>query len=269
MEFKFCIGFNFCSHFIKDGEIIRNRSVQYVQPESPALKLQEAAYSGNMKEFHVILDEIGHDINKPLPSGYTALMLACQNHHVEFVKYLMFDMDADPNANSNDMTALILTCAGTMDIYSMPEEVSAEDEAKVIQICQWLLERRAMVDKASLKRETALMHAAANGYVSVIQFLLGNRATLEACDNEERTALFYAVNDNRFEATKILIEAGALTDVEDRYHSTPKMLAQEKGFDSIVELFPPDPIIECVPNSFHSYQTYKDLIPTVFPGKEA
>lgn len=196
-------------------------------------------------------------------------MIASQNHHVEFVKHLLFNIKVDPNANSNDMTALILTCAGTMNLYASQEDVSVEEEAKVLQICKWLVECGAMVDKANLRRETALMHAAANGYVSVIQFLLGERATLEACDYEEKTALFYAVNDNRFDATKTLLEAGAVTDVEDRFHNTAKLIAEEKGFDNIVELFPQDPIVDCVPNAYHSYQSYKDLIPTVFPEEEA
>lgn len=196
-------------------------------------------------------------------------MTACQNHHVEFVKFLLFDMNVDPNANSNDMTALILTCVGALNPFSTEDEVSATEEANVLQICKWLVECGAMVDKANLRRETALMHASANGYVSVIQFLLSKRATLEACDYEEKTALFYAVNDNRFDATKTLLEAGALTDVEDRFHNTPKLLAEERGFCDIVAIFPADPIVNFVPNSYHSYQSYKDLIPTAFPEKEA
>lgn len=106
-------------------------------------------------------------------------------------------------------------------------------------------------------------------YVSVIQLLLNNKATLEASDNDEKTALFYAVNGNHFEATKTLIEAGAMVDVEDRFHNKPKSLALENGFDNIVDLFPPDAEIKYVNSSFNTYQTYKDLIPTAFPEKEA
>lgn len=210
------------------------------------------------------------DVNEPVRNcDWTPLMMACQVRHVDLVKYLLFELNADPNANSNDMTALILVCCGKMNLYADDAENNSEEESKVLQICEWLIQRQAMINKINLRRETPLMYASLQGFVSVIQLLLNNRAILEACDNDGKTALFYAVNNNRFEATKLLIEAGALIDTEDAFQNTPKRLAMEKGFDDIVALFPPDPIIECVPSSFHSYQTFQDLIPTAFPDKEA
>lgn len=195
-------------------------------------------------------------------------MYAAQERHVDLVKYLLFELNADSNANSNDMTALILVCCGKMNLYGDVGDNATEEETKVLQICEWLIQRQAMINKINLRRETPLMHAASHGFTSVIQLLLNNRAILEACDNEGRTALFYAVNNNQYEATKLLIEAGALIEAEDIFHKTPKQLAVENGFDAIATLFPPDPVIECVPISFRSYQTYRDLIPSAFSHKE-
>lgn len=249
----------------------RNRNIVFTQPDNSLDKLQNAIISGNVEEFRERWDanDSNRDINKALFHSMTPLMLACQERHVNLVKYLLFDLNADPNANSNDMNALMLVCIGKIDLYSDRDEVSTEEEGKVLQICQWLLDKQAMIDKTNLRRETTLMHAASNGYVSVIQLLLQNKATLEACDNDEKTALFYAVNGNRLDATKALLEAGAMVDVEDRFHNSPKRLAQENGNDAIVELFPPDPIVKYVDVKFNTYQTYKDLIPTAFPEKEA
>lgn len=162
----------------------------------------------------------------------------------------------------------MLACSGSMDIYSTSNDVSQTDEANALQICRWLLERRAMVDKANLRRETALMHAAGSGYVSVIELLLNNKATLEACDTEGKTALFYAVSQNRFDAAKLLIEAGALIDAEDRFRETPKLIAQDKGYENILTLFPVEPVLDCIPSEYCTYNSHMDLIPTVFPQQK-
>lgn len=247
--------------------------MNYIKPDNSIDKLQNAITSGNVDVFRDLweADSNNHDINKALFQNetLTPLMLACQERHVDLVKYLLFDLHADPNANSNDMTALILACIERFEFYSDRNEVSAEEENKTLQICQLLLAKHAMIDKTNLRRETALMHAASNGYVSVIQLLLQSKATLEACDNDGKTALFYAVCANRFDATKALLEAGAMVDVEDRFNNSPKRLAQDRGHDAIVELFPPDPVVKYVAINFSSYLTYKDLIPTAFPEKEA
>lgn len=257
----------------KYGKRIKNVAPApvYNRRQDVESKLYASIASGDVTLFNEIW-EANRDIlnvNEPLAAfQWTPLMFACQNRYVGLVKYLLTVLCADPNANSNDMTALILVCSGAIDLYGYSDGISSEEESKVKQICQWLLQHKAMVDKANLKRQSALMFAARNGFVSVIQLLLDNRATLEACDNDEKTALFYAVEENRFEAAKALIEAGALIHVTDRFNNTPKVLAQEKGFDDIVTLFPPDPVIECVPSNYRSYDTYEDYIPTVFPDKQ-
>lgn len=199
---------------------------------------------------------------------WTPLMFACQNRHVEFARRLLTEMRANPNANSNDMTALILACSGPFDMYETNHRISAEDERNTLELCKLLLDHGAMIDKANLRRETALMHAAGNNFVSVIRYLLDCRATLEACDRDDRTALFYATLEDRFDAVQLLIEAGALVEAQDREGRTPKQHAQDKGFDDLLPLFPPDPIVESVPNHFKSYDTAFDYIPTAFPDKE-
>lgn len=245
--------------------------VQVNKQEEIENDLYRCAFEGDINEFREIWNANGGlvDINKPLKTSWTPLMCACQNLHVDLVKYLLFELNADPNANSADMTALIWACCGSFTWHSNANEVPPEEEAKSLQICQWLLQCNAMVNKANLRNETALMHAASSGYVSVIQLLLSHKATLEAVDNEGKTALFYAVSENRYNATKLLIDCGALIDTENQDHLTPKKVAQDKGFSAIVELFPPDPIIQFVPNNVRSYDTYKDLIPAAFPDNQA
>lgn len=232
--------------------------------------LYRCVFENDYDEFLRYWSRVKHqDIDRPLRTfEWTALLFACQNRHVEFARRLLTEMHANPNANSNDMTALILACSGPFDIYGTAHDVSSKDEEKTLQLCEMLLDRGAMVDKANLRRETALMYAAGNGFVSVIKYLLGSSATLEACDREDCTALFYAIRENRFDAVRVLLEAGALIEAQDREGRTPKQFAQELGFDDLLELFPPDPIFESVPNEFLSYDTPHDFIPTAFPDKE-
>lgn len=234
------------------------------------MQLYRCVFDNDYDGFSEIWSHVHHqDIDRPLRTfEWTPLMFACQNRHVEFARRLLTEMHANPNANSNDMTALILACSGPFDMYSAVHEISTKDEEKTLQLCKMLLEHGAMVDKANLRRETALMYAAGNGFVSVIKYLLDQRATLEACDREDRTALFYAIRENRFDAVQVLIEAGALIEAEDREGRTPKQFAQELGFDDLLPLFPSDPIVEFVPHQFTSYDTPYDLIPTAFPDKE-
>lgn len=259
---------------LKFGERIRRRSpVRTVNKEDElARSLYKCVFDGDFDGFRNIweVNRETLDVNQPLKSfEYTPLMFACQGRHIDLIQYLLFELNADPNANSNNWTALLLACYGSMDIHSNSNEVSAVDEEKTLQICHWLLDRKAMVDKSNLQRETALMLAAGNGFVSVINLLLEQKATLEACDNDGETALFYAVKGNRFDATKALIEAGALIDTENRFQETPKVVAQEKGFDDLLPLFPPDPVFECIPSQYSTYNTHMDLIPTAFPQKDS
>lgn len=226
-----------------------------------ARHLYRCVSDADIDGFREIWQYVDLDIDRPLKTfPWTALMYACEKRNVKFVRYLLFELNANPNANSGDMSALILTCSGAIDMYGTMNDHSVREEENTLQICQMLVDGgRAMVDKANLHRETALMYAAGNGFVSVIEYLIDRKATLEACDVEDRTALFYAVKGNHFAAVQVLIEAGALIEAEDRFGTTPKQLAQQLGFDNLLELFPPDPIVEYVPNEFMAYDTVYDL----------
>lgn len=234
------------------------------------MQLYRCVFENDYEGFSEIWKTVHHqDIDRPLRTfEWTPLMFACQNRHVEFARRLLTGMHANPNANSNDMTALILACSGPFDMYSTTHDISSKDEENTLKLCEMLIQHGAMVDKANLRRETALMYAAGNGFVSVMKYLLDNGATLEACDRDDCTALFYAIREDRFDAVKVLIEAGALIDAQDRDGRKPKQLAQDSGFDDLLPLFPPDPIYEFVPQQFTSYDTPYDLIPTAFPDKE-
>lgn len=135
--------------------------IQRTLPE----KLSDAIREGNIEDFQTIWNENRDklQINEPISGNTcTPLMLACQLRQVEMVRYFLFELNADPNANLNDDTALILVCCGTTNFYTDYTDVSVEEEANVMQICKWLIERNVMIQKVNLKRQTALMCAAKN-----------------------------------------------------------------------------------------------------------
>lgn len=99
----------------------------------------------------------------------------------------------------------------------------------------------------------------------MVQLFLLNDVSLEACDNSmEETALFYAVRSENVDVVKLLINAGCDVNAENRYHETPKMIAQGLDNPNIENLFPEDETIQCVPSTCTTYGSYKELVPTAF-----
>lgn len=191
-------------------------------------------------------------------------MLACQERKTDVVKFILHEMNGDPNGHVDKWTPLMVACSGPKDLnYDI--EFSSTIDTEVLKIVEMLLDRGAFINIHNLLGETAFMFAAENGLISVVKLLIENSASIEGVDNEGRTALLYAVKGNQFEVTKMLIEAGAIIDVEDRYNNTPKSLAQFNGYEDIERLFPIDEVVVTVPSEYTNYVSYKDYVPTAFP----
>lgn len=208
------------------------------------------------------------DINRSLQDNFTLLMYACQERKIDFVNYLLDELNADANVCCNGWTALMLACYGTYD-YGFSSEYSSQSDETVLQIVKKLIECNAIINVSNFNGKTAFMFAAANGLINVVRFLLENNVSLEACDNEKKTAIFYAVEENQYDVTKVLIDAGAIIDCHDYQYSTPKMIAQHRGYEDIEKLFPVDEETEFVPTEYQSYNTYMELIPTAFPHQQS
>lgn len=232
-------------------------------------KIEEFIISDNISDLHNLINSNPCiRINDPLPDfKWTPLLIACQERKVNIVRYLLFELNADPNAHIDMCTPLMVVCSGYKNLR-YDSEFDSSEESKVLQIAEMLLSRKAVINMHNVMGETALMFAAENGYTSVVKLLIDKSVSIEAVDNEGKTALMYAVKGNQYEVTKTLIEAGALTDVEDRYNNTPKRLAQEYGISDIENLFPPDEQFIAVPNDYTFYSTYKDYLPIVYPSED-
>ena len=91
---------------------------------------------------------------------------------------------------------------------------------------------------------TALIAAAHLGHVEVVSRLIAAGAPLDHINNLGWTALMEAVvlgdgGQRYVETVRLLIEAGANMSIADNDDVTPRQHAKRRGYDAIVELFPP------------------------------
>lgn len=231
-------------------------------------KIEKSITSGDITDLRNIINSNPNiKINDALSDfKWTPLLIACQERKVTIVRYLLFELNADPNVYIDTLTPLMVVCNCHKNFYDT--EFDSSEESEVLEIAKMLLSCNAVINMHNVMGETALMFAAENGYNSVVKLLIENSVSIEAVDNEGKTALMYAVKGNHYEVTKTLIEAGALTDVEDMYNNTPKRLAQENGIEDIENLFPSDEQIVAVPNDYTFYSTYKDYLPKAYPRED-
>lgn len=83
------------------------------------------------------------------------------------------------------------------------------------------------------------------------------------------TALFYAVENNNSEIVQLLIDNGADTDATNKNGQTPKQVAQDLGYQKIVDLFPVEEEVYITPSEYRHYATYEDIAPTLFKNNRS
>jgi ankyrin repeat protein len=175
----------------------------------------------------------GANINAVDADGYTALIWAAGNGHVDVVR-LLIDQRADLNRKVTrgtkhvlGQTAMILAAVnGHMDIVRLLAERGADVNAATDQgisvlcfvsgikaqadLVGFLLDRRA--DPHARTREegdTPLMIAARYGCSENVRLLLGKNAEVNARNNQGETALSKALLFKNQEAANLLRNAGA------------------------------------------------------------
>ena len=155
----------------------------------------------------VLLDATaGANPNMARKDGHTALMVAAQKGHAEFVKMLLA-AGALPNAMKDDgHTALMY----------------ASSHAEVAKI---LLDAGANPNAMKDDGYTALMLAAGNGDAEVAKMLLTAGANPNTTKDDGWTALFQAVRIGHSEIVKMLLAAGAFPNWGDKKGYTALIFA--------------------------------------------
>jgi len=80
-------------------------------------------------------------------------------------------------------------------------------------------------------------------------------------------SLHYAVQNKHIEIVKMLLDAGADTEVINSNGLKPGDLATALGHNELEYLFPID-IPDDIPIQAEQYRTYEDLAPLIFPDLE-
>eukprot|EP00439_Symbiodinium_sp_Y106_P013121 s2957_g1.t3 len=154
--------------------------------------------------------------------GFTCLMMAAQEGHVEFVR-LLLETNADKDyvdfANQSGITALVMA--------------SRQGHVEVVRL---LL--AAGADKNLIMSDgfTSLMVAAQEGRAEVVRLLVAERAELNIANNVGVTSLMIASHRGHVEATRLLLQAGAEKDLKDMDGITALMKASLEGHNECVQL---------------------------------
>ena len=160
-----------------------------------------------------------------------ALILACENGHIEIVKMLLTRSDIDVNksacaidvnkAYNDGCTALmcaiikgnieivqILLDRSDIDVNKSACALSEACEYGYIEIVKMLLDRSDIdVNKADNDGWTPLMRAIFNGNIEIVKMLLTRRdIDVNKADNYWRTALMYACKFGYIEIVKLLLD---------------------------------------------------------------
>lgn len=185
-------------------------------------ELLEAAKNGDT-ELLKLLDLSGTIISTIRNGcGYTALMIASAEGHLETVQYLI-QSRADLNSQ-NVYGNSVLTIAM---------------QRQHIAVSKALIKAGADVNFTDSHGETPLTYAAMAGDVELLTDIITAKANLDARNNTKKTALMLAVRDGHMDATEALINAGANLDLRDIHGNTALYIAiiheNIPVFDSLVK----------------------------------
>lgn len=167
---------------------------------------------------------VGADVNAIYTAqnkikGFTSLMIACINNHVDVVDRLIkakADVDLQ---NEYGSTALVF----------------ASEEGHV-EIVKMLIEAGANVNAQNKYGTTALIWASEKGYSEIVSSLIRAKAEINLEEDDKDTALIRAVIQGHTKVVKLLIQAGANVNVKNKDNKTALFYAKEKDYSEIINL---------------------------------
>lgn len=220
-----------------------------------------AIRANDVKTLKECIGKVGSafDLDYPLSGSYNLLMHACIEAKPEIVQYLV-DEGASAQAVVESMNPLMVAC------------LSQESSSMVAWVVRILLEEGVVVNISNHYGDTPLILASQNGHTEVVRMLINKNASLDATNNTTgNSAIFFAIIKNSFEIVQLLLEAGASIDIPNHRGYLPKNVAENYGFQDIVDLFPKDTKDEKyqVPLNFVSYTHYLDMAPGILRRSEA
>ncbi|KAF8376249.1 trpa-1 [Pristionchus pacificus] len=159
-------------------------------------------------------------MNKTDQNQETAMHCVCGNGYLELVRLLYKHGASITCINEDEETPLHLAAeAGRTNVVG--------------QLLEW--EKKLVVAKDDQGR-TPLHQSARNGFEETVTLLLNAGSDLHSKNVYDETALDCAIKAGQLAATKVLMDRGAYSTIdEDRGVGTPLHLAAKAGHDSIVQ----------------------------------
>ena len=156
-----------------------------------AAPIHDAAQAGDVARVRALLVADPTLVDAKTDYGFTPLILAAQNGHLEVVKYLL-EKSAAVDAKSNDGVTPLIVAA----------------QNGYLEVVKHLLDKGATVDAKSNDGFTPLLFAAQNGHLEVVKLLLDNLppTNVEAVGY---TPLRLAEGKGRMDIAELLRKAGA------------------------------------------------------------
>ncbi|XP_058119304.1 ankyrin repeat, SAM and basic leucine zipper domain-containing protein 1 [Anopheles ziemanni] len=221
--------------------------IQQTTTEDYDALLYDAIMDDNLDETKRVLQLAG-DLRAGacLRQGWPALFYACYETKFAIVQYLLA-AGIDVQRSYNLQTALMVACS------------SPKPTEQVYSIVRLLLENGAIVGVLDRYGWSPLMFACKEGHLEVVKEIIGESSLLSV-DNEGNTALFHAVKNNRLEIVKVLLRAGAPTNIVNREGFTPRQCAVTANYMDIADLLPAEEDCYELPAKYMTYKNYRDFI---------
>jgi len=191
------------------------------------------------------------NINCLVERGMTALFFACYHGKKEMVKCLL-NSGADVHAKSKDaMRAMHGATSGkNVEIVkllhangSRVNDIDANGFSPLhhacmegqldIDVCKFLIDNGAKVDRPTMTKATPLHLAARNGNLDVVKLLIENKAPIDAEDAFGRTPLANAIFFGKVTAGKALLDGGANLTKIKKDLTIPTWLGGEPARDIV------------------------------------
>jgi ankyrin repeat protein len=172
-------------------------------------------------ELLTVLIQAGADVNLPLNSGDTPLMIASRNNDIEMIKFLK-----DKGAKFTSPNEELFFAASHGDVAALQRIITAEIKARShtrsyrfsFKHQREKMRREwtsSMVNQFYDRNITPLMASAQNGQTAAVKALIVAGADINALDSIHDTPLKYAIKGGHKSTILALLDAGADATLED------------------------------------------------------
>jgi ankyrin repeat protein len=186
------------------------------------MRLHEAAKHGDSASVERLLKNSPALLETRDPKGYTPLLLASQECHLEVVR-LLLRRGANPNYWAGKRYTALYLAAGSLK----------KDAPLVVKA---LLDGHAKIDARDYDCDTPILNAAQRGRIETVNFLVVRGASVNDRGGEWHTPLTHAIMAGRSDMVEFLIKNKAEVNGEDVYHETPVIYGVRSGNVTVIRL---------------------------------